>query len=119
MTLSVVGSAEVSPAVAHAIGRIVQEGLTNAMRHAPRATTISVRLGYTPETVTIEIVNDGVTGPIGSDGFGVRGLAERAAHVNGRVDSTPADGGRWKLHAVLPSGGTGPVAQNPTTEDTA
>jgi signal transduction histidine kinase len=119
VTLSVVGSAEVSPAVAHAIGRIVQEGLTNAMRHAPRATTISVRLGYTPETVTIEIVNDGVTGPIGSDGFGVRGLAERAAHVNGRVDSTPADGGRWKLHAVLPTGGTGPVAQNPTTEDTA
>ncbi len=116
-TLTVVGQAEVSPAVAHAIGRIVQEGVTNAMRHAPAAKTIAVRLEYTTETVTIEIVNDGVTGEVGSDGFGVRGLSERAAHVHGTVRSAPADGGRWVLRAVLPTSGSTPAARRETMED--
>ncbi|WAA65162.1 sensor histidine kinase [Microbacterium oxydans] len=116
-TLTVIGQAEVSPAVAHAIGRIVQEGVTNAMRHAPTATAISVRLEYTAETVTIDIVNDGVSGTIGSDGFGVRGLSERALHVHGTVRSAPADGGRWVLHAVLPAAGNTPTANEDTTEE--
>jgi len=116
-TLTVIGQAEVSPAVAHAIGRIVQEGVTNAMRHAPTATAISVRLEYTAETVTIDIVNDGVSGTIGSDGFGVRGLSERALHVHGTVRSAPADGGRWVLHAVLPAAGNTATANEDTTEE--
>jgi signal transduction histidine kinase len=114
-TLAVSGSAEVSPAVAHAVGRIVQEGVTNAMRHAPTATVIAVRVAYTPETVTIEIVNDGVSGPVGSDGFGVRGLAERAAHVGGEVRSEPEGGGRWLLRAELPTGTT--IREPDSTEE--
>lgn len=116
-TLTVIGQAEVSPAVAHAIGRIVQEGVTNAMRHAPTAKAITVRLEYTAETVTIEIVNDGVSGEIGSDGFGVRGLSERAAHVHGTVRSAPADGGRWVLRAVLPTAASAPAVRRLTMED--
>jgi len=116
-TLTIVGQAEVSPAVAHAIGRIVQEGVTNAMRHAPTATAVTVRLEYTAETVTIDIVNDGVSGEIGSDGFGVRGLSERALHVHGTVRSAPADGGRWVLHAELPAAGALPAVKDETTED--
>ena len=116
-TLTVIGQAEVSPAVSHAIGRIVQEGVTNAMRHAPTAETIAVRLEYTTETVTIDIVNDGVTGAIGSDGFGVRGLSERAAHVHGTVRSAPAAGGRWVLRAVLPTAASAPAARRLTMED--
>lgn len=104
-TLAVNGSADVAPAVAHAIGRVVQEGVTNAMRHAPTATSIAVRIAYSPETVTIEVVNDGVAGPIGDGGFGVRGLAERAAHVNGTIDSAPEPGGRWRLRARFPASG--------------
>ncbi len=115
-TLTVIGRAEVSPAVAHAIGRIVQEGVTNAMRHAS-AKAITVRVEYTDTTVTIEIVNDGVTGDVGSDGFGVRGLSERALHVNGTVRSAPADGGRWVLRAVLPASGSAPATQAETMED--
>jgi signal transduction histidine kinase len=99
-TLSVSGSAEVCPAVAHAVGRIVQEGVTNAMRHAPTATAIA---------------NDGVSGPVGSDGFGVRGLAERAAHVGGKVLSEAQGGGRWLLRAELPTGDTAP--QRDSTEE--
>lgn len=118
-TLTVIGQADVSPAVAHAIGRIVQEGVTNAMRHAPTAKSITVRLEYTADTVVIEIVNDGVSGEIGSDGFGVRGLSERAAHVHGTVRSAPADGGRWILRAVLPTSGSRPAAPRQTMEDDA
>ncbi|WP_347123233.1 histidine kinase [Microbacterium sp. SY138] len=118
-TLTVIGQADVSPAVAHAIGRIVQEGVTNAMRHAPTAKSITVRLEYTADTVVIEIVNDGVSGEIGSDGFGVRGLSERAAHVHGTVRSAPEDGGRWILRAVLPTSGSRPAAPRQTMEDDA
>ncbi len=117
-TLTVVGQAEVSPGVAHAIGRIVQEGLTNAMRHAPTASTIAVRVEYTSDTVTIDIVNDGVTARMGTDGFGLRGLAERAAHVHGTVRSAPGEPGRWVLRAVLPTAGNPrPAAPADTRED--
>ncbi|WP_262003869.1 sensor histidine kinase [Microbacterium sp. Mcb102] len=116
-TLTVAGQAEVSPAVAHAIGRIVQEGVTNAMRHAPTASAITVRLEYTPDSVTIDIVNDGATGGIGTEGFGLRGLAERAAHVQGSVESAPTDGGRWVLRAVLPTKAAAPAPQDESTED--
>ncbi|MDF2562095.1 MAG: two-component sensor histidine kinase [Microbacterium sp.] len=116
-TLTVAGHAEVSPAVAHAIGRIVQEGVTNAMRHAPTASAISVRLDYAPESVTIDIVNDGASGVIGTEGFGLRGLAERAAHVHGSIDSVPSDGGRWVLHAVLPTTAAAAATQNEPKED--
>lgn len=102
VTLSVTGGAELSPAVAHAVGRIVQEGVTNAMRHAPGATSIAVRLIYTADAVIVEVVNDGVTGAVGTSGFGLRGLAERAAHAGGRIVSEPFDGDRWMLRAELP-----------------
>jgi signal transduction histidine kinase len=102
VTLSVTGADSLSPALSHAIGRVVQEGVTNAMRHAPTATSIEVRLIYTPDAVMVEILNDGVAGPVGTSGFGLRGLAERAAHSGGTITSEPVDGGRWRLHAELP-----------------
>lgn len=103
VSLSVTGAASLSPAVAHAVGRIVQEGVTNAMRHAPTATSVEVRLVHAADAVVIEITNDGVAGPVGSSGFGLRGLAERAAHSAGTITSQPVDGGRWMLRAELPA----------------
>lgn len=109
VTLTTTGEAEVSSDVAHALGRIVQEGLTNAMRHAPAATTASVRLTYSPATVVVEIVNDGVVGSPGQGGFGLRGLLERAAHVRGTLESRPDGAGRWLLRAVLPTSSEAPA----------
>ncbi|WP_396654184.1 sensor histidine kinase, partial [Microbacterium sp.] len=94
------------------VGRIVQEGVTNAMRHAPGATSIDVRLVYAADAVTVEVVNDGATGPIGTSGFGLRGLAERAAHAGGSVVSEPLSGGRWMLRAELPT--ASPATPAPT-----
>jgi len=117
VTLSVSGGAELPPTVAHAVGRIVQEGVTNAMRHAPGATSISVRLTHAPGSVTVEIVNDGVTAAVDSSvrpsGFGLRGLAERTAHAGGEITSQPAGGGRWVLRAELPVHSPDPVALEP------
>ena len=103
VTLATTGHADISSDVAHALGRIVQEGLTNAMRHAPTATAASVRLEYAPASVVVEIVNDGVAGSQGEGGFGLRGLQERAAHVHGTLESRPDGAGRWVLRAVLPT----------------
>ena len=106
-TLAVRGEAEVAPALRFAIGRIVQEGVTNAMRHAPHASAIDVRIDHDADPIVIEIVNDGITGAgsgAGSDGFGLRGLVERAALLGGRVVSAPAGRGRWMLRAELPHG---------------
>lgn len=104
-TLTVTGSASASPAsspsVEFAIGRIVQEGVTNAMRHARAARMISVRIVYAPGIVTIDIENDGAVGPARTSGFGIRGLEERAAHAGGALSSAPSGDGRWILHAEL------------------
>ncbi|WP_245958764.1 histidine kinase [Microbacterium bovistercoris] len=96
------GSPELPPAVAFAVGRIVQEGLTNAMRHAPKATAIDVRIDYAADPLVVEIVNDGASTGTDDPGFGLRGLAERAAHLGGSFRSGAVGGGRWMLRAELP-----------------
>lgn len=124
VTLSVTGTAALPPAVAHAVGRIVQEGVTNAMRHAPAATAIAVRVAHGPEDVTVEVANDGVTGTevpaaVSTGGYGLRGLAERAAHVGGSIVSAPSPDGHWMLRAVLPRTTTAAAVadENPTEEN--
>ncbi|WP_144873995.1 sensor histidine kinase [Microbacterium sp. 1.5R] len=102
VTLTESGTGTLSPAVSHAVGRIVQEGVTNAMRHAPSATSIAVRIVHADASVVIEVVNDGADRAVGVAGFGLRGLAERTAHVHGDFASEPVAGGRWVLRAELP-----------------
>ena len=107
VTLTTLGARAAASSVQFAIGRIVQEGVTNAMRHAPRASAITVRIDHSADPIVVEIENDGVSGPIGTSGFGLRGLQERASHVGGTVHSGPADAGRWMLRAELPARGEG------------
>lgn len=101
-SIAVRGDPDPAPAVRFAVGRIVQEGVTNAIRHAPSATAIDVRIDHAATPLIIEIVNDGATGEPSEAGFGLRGLAERAALLGGRVVSAPAGAGRWMLRAELP-----------------
>ncbi|MFC7787732.1 sensor histidine kinase [Microbacterium sp. MAHUQ-60] len=102
VSLSTRGEADAAPALRFAIGRIVQEGVTNAIRHAPTASTIDVRIDHDAEPVVIEIVNDGASGSVSDAGFGLRGLAERAALLGGVVVSAPTGEGWWMLRAELP-----------------
>ncbi|MEV7691993.1 histidine kinase [Microbacterium sp. NPDC089189] len=98
-----------APAADFALGRVVQEGVTNAMRHAPRATRATVAIHYGADAVEVTIINDGVrTSATGTAGFGLQGLTERVTHAGGHLDVRSADG-VWTLAVTLPL----------TTEDTA
>jgi signal transduction histidine kinase len=84
--------------------RIVQEGLTNALRHAGPARA-EVRLSYRPEAVDVQVRDDGRgTGASNGDGagHGLIGMRERVALYGGRLHAGPRDGGGFEVHAHLP-----------------
>jgi len=93
------------PAAVEAAGfRIVQEALTNVLRHAPQATRAEVRLATGSGALDIEVSDDGGAAPDapGDGGNGLRGMRERAAAVGGTVEAGPRDGGGWTVRARLP-----------------
>jgi signal transduction histidine kinase len=83
--------------------RIVQEALTNVLRHAD-ATEVTVRVGRDGEAIDVEVRDDGTgTGGAGGAGQGLRGMRERAAAAGGTVDYGPVAGGGWRVAARLPA----------------
>jgi signal transduction histidine kinase len=87
--------------------RIVQESLTNIVRHAS-ATAATVRLTYGSTDLTVQIDDNGDTSaaPSGADrsggGNGIPGMRERAAALGGELDAGPRPGGGFRVHASLP-----------------
>ncbi|TDB86640.1 sensor histidine kinase [Actinomadura sp. KC216] len=93
---------ELPAAVELAAYRIVQEALTNALKHAGPGSA-DVRVEYTRRSVVIDVLS-----PLGTDaarlpgtGSGLVGMRERAVMLAGDFDAGP-DGGRWRVHAELP-----------------
>ena len=89
--------------------RIVQESLTNAIRHAGPATA-AVSLGYHHDELRIEVTDTGrgqsVSAAAGQGGgHGLAGMLERAAAVGGTVETGPGPGGGFRVAARLPFGG--------------
>ena len=89
--------------------RVVQESLTNVLRHAGAAAAV-VRVTYEPEQVRVAVDDDGAgpldncaEGGLGPRGHGLVGLQERAAALGGRFSAGPAAGGGWHVEAVLPA----------------
>jgi len=99
----------VPPGVGLAAYRIVQEALTNALRHAG-AHRATVRLGGTRGLLLVEVVDDG-RGPDASRvrGHGLVGMRERAAVYGGSLDAGPGAVGGFRVAARLPYD-AGPVA---------
>jgi len=88
--------------------RIVQEALTNVLRHA-HASTAHVRVTANGEALDVEIIDDGQAGNgAGNGGHGLRGMAERAEALGGHVHAGPRQQGGWRVHAVLPLRGGEP-----------
>lgn len=85
--------------------RVVQEALTNVIRHA-KAKRVEVSLMYLPDTVDIRIEDDGTGAPEAThrnDGHGILGMRERLATVGGSVTAGPGPAGRgWQVHAEIP-----------------
>jgi signal transduction histidine kinase len=88
--------------------RVVQEALTNALKHATGARA-RVRLAYEPRTLEIEVTDQGGTGQrdlgeIGPGGRGLIGMRERVALFDGDFEAGRIPGG-YRVHARLPLGG--------------
>lgn len=101
-------SAAPLPATVGATGyRIVQEALTNVMRHAG-PTTARVRVSRRGDLVVIEVEDDGGSTPtlLGATGSGngLRGMRERAVAAGGSLEAGPRAGGGWLVSASLPVG---------------
>ena len=97
-----VNGAAVPSAVGAAAYRIVQEALTNVLRHA-EATKALVRVREREEMLEIEITDDGQANSVAaSPGLGLQGMGERSAALGGRLDVGPLGEGGWRVHAVLP-----------------
>ncbi|MGW0986663.1 sensor histidine kinase [Streptomyces sp. NPDC002486] len=96
------------PAVGAAAYRIVQEALTNAVRHAGPEPAVHVELDERQGALHLSVRDDG-TGPApgGTPGFGLVGMRERARSVGGTLDAGPRAGGGFEVTAVLPLTMTG------------
>ncbi|MFC0439991.1 sensor histidine kinase [Kutzneria buriramensis] len=81
--------------------RIVQEALTNVMRHAGPEATASVRIERTEGWLQIDVTDDGV-GTTATAGHGLRGMAERARTLGGELRAGPGPDGGFAVHARLP-----------------
>ena len=90
-----------------AIYRIVQEALTNTLKHAHRAEQAAVGLSYDRPQITIDITDDGTSAdPSGSaeaghDTHGLLGIKERAALFNGHFAAGPTRSGGWRVTVTL------------------
>lgn len=100
--LTVTGDIEHVPsAVDLAAYRIVQEALTNSLRHAGPATA-EVSVEHTPGEVRLRIVDDG-TGTTGETrGHGLAGMTERATALGGELETRPPTAGGFAVHARIP-----------------
>jgi signal transduction histidine kinase len=107
VTLTVSGQPTVPTAHRLAVLRIVQEGITNAMRHAPDATFIRATTDYTGEGIRITVENDGVRADDldGDGGWGLTGLRERVANLGGTLAAGPSSPATWRLTAEIPPEG--------------
>ncbi|WP_433789195.1 sensor histidine kinase [Actinoplanes sp. CA-252034] len=91
-------------ATARVVYRVVQEGLTNAHKHAPAAPTV-VSVGRTGDgSVAVAVHNRAGAVPMDlpGSGAGLVGLAERIRLVGGTLRSGPVAGDGWQLSAVVP-----------------
>ncbi|WP_433266705.1 sensor histidine kinase [Actinosynnema sp. CS-041913] len=88
------------------IYRIVQEALTNTLKHAGSGASAVVRVAQGEDRVELEVSDDGFGTPHDlvavSGGNGLIGMRERAGVLGGKLEAGPNPGGGWRVRAVLP-----------------
>ncbi len=101
--VSVGTAADVEPGVALTAYRLVQEALRNCQQHAGRAAA-TVSLQWLPGSLSLVVEDDGRgAADGGSEGRGLRSLAERVQAYGGRLRAGPRGGGGFTVTAVLPT----------------
>jgi signal transduction histidine kinase len=104
--VDIVGEPRALPAAVDLAGyRIVQESLTNVLRHSDVRTAI-VAVGYEDDALCIAVTNPAPIGPVGGgDGLGIAGMRRRVALLGGQFSAGATADGRFEVRAVLPTGG--------------
>jgi signal transduction histidine kinase len=93
------------PTVDQAAYRITQEALTNVLKHAGPGSAASVRLAFDPDSVEVEVTDDGpgrTGGVAASSRKGLIGMRERVELFGGRFTAGPMRGGGFRVFASLP-----------------
>jgi signal transduction histidine kinase len=95
-------SATLPDTVMASVHRIAREAVTNARRHSVGATNINIDVSCADGIVHLLVTNDGALVSRSPGGFGLRGMAERAAAMGGEFDAGPLPAGGWRVAADLP-----------------
>lgn len=95
--------------------RVVQEAMTNVIKHAGKPTRVEVTVRYLPGSLVVEVADDGrglaarsgdggADGPADGSGHGLVGMRERVELWGGELSVGPAPGGGYRIKALLPYG---------------
>jgi signal transduction histidine kinase len=108
------GRSPVPPPVDRAAYRIVQEALTNVLKHSS-ATTVDVTVDYASDRVRVDVTDPGpgAGSPLPGSGVGLRGMAERVAELGGVVEAGQTPRGGFRVYASIPTG-TAQTGTRPT-----
>ncbi|MGW4088171.1 sensor histidine kinase [Streptomyces sp. NPDC004822] len=102
--VTVTGVPALSPGRQLTVYRVLQESLTNTLKHAGPGTTARILLSYEEKgAVTATVTDTGRGGPApGLDGRGLPGMRERTALYGGTLEAGPHPAGGWRVHLSLP-----------------
>ncbi|SMQ71165.1 Signal transduction histidine kinase [Agreia sp. VKM Ac-1783] len=118
--LTVVGEPRpLSALVSITVYRVVQEAITNAIKHAGPSAAIDVRLRYRELSVEVEITDSGGTPSRGAgqgSGLGIVGMRERLSAVGGTLEAGPRARGGYLVRADIPAGAAPTAASTTLTE---
>ncbi|GAA2018358.1 histidine kinase [Catenulispora yoronensis] len=95
--------------------RLVQEALTNTLKHTPVGTRAEVRVECSAGAVEVDVSDSGPSSPIAGNalpGHGISGMRERAAAYGGRLRAGPLRGGGWGVQTRLELGSVGDVGES-------
>jgi signal transduction histidine kinase len=98
----------VPPGVELTAYRVVQEALTNVIRHAGRPVCAEVTIGYERSSIVLDVVDNGLgaaaSPSTAGTGHGLTGMRERVEMYSGTLEAKPRAGGGFSVHATLPTG---------------
>ena len=99
-----------SPAEELTVYRVLQEALTNSLRHAGPGADVGIEVTYRPDGVVLDVRDDGgghLSTAEGVGGHGLIGMRERVAVHGGEFSAGPRLSGGWQVRATIPAAGAG------------